>query len=529
MLIDLSNRKTTSNMTTFPKKKSVKQNDYPPIIEHQIDDEVYRVGDHDQELVSNISTNGDSMKLLSLRKSRSITKKSLAAEHGRRLIEHLTRFALDTRQKLTRSQSATDATRILRNNNTRNICTLAKYDPLYEQSNENSDYLTRKRHKTTVEVIDDLNGTDSVYIRSSSEPRDFTYSKSSRRRSQRSLPLLSRSASMHDLTQHTVFRANDLEFGPIIGQGFYGIARTVTLRKTGQIMVMKETKTLDKDAQKIFVKEVQVLKRLIHPNVLKFMGLLLDKDNQMSFLVAGGTLKNIIHDLSMDLTWIQRLRFAKDIAAGMNGQVVVADFGLSRINLDDEEDEEQQNEITLKNQRSTSVTVLTNGNVVVRPKTRRQMLRDRQRYTVVGSPYWMAPEMLKGQCYDERVDIFSFGIMLCEIIGRVQADPDYLPRTQDFGLNVHLFSQKYCNKDCPKQFVAIAIACCDINPNSRPAFCVAHPWLEALALSVETGVSLSTTISNIDSNNIEQNRKKNNNSCSSVLVSNSTLDNVPLR
>lgn len=99
----------------------------------------------------------------------------------------------------------------------------------------------------------------------------------------------------------------------------------------------------------------------------------------------------------------------------------------------------------------------------------------------------MAPEMMKGQCYDERVDIFSFGIMLCEvnllvdfflhvtkrtvnqIIGRVQADPDYLPRTQDFGLNVHLFNQKYCSKDCPKQFIAIAIACCDINPDSRYA------------------------------------------------------------
>ncbi len=45
----------------------------------------------------------------------------------------------------------------------------------------------------------------------------------------------------------------------------------------------------------------------------------------------------------------------------------------------------------------------------------------------------MAPEMLKDQIY-ERVDIFSFGIIFCEIIGRVQADPDYLPRTSDFGL-----------------------------------------------------------------------------------------------
>lgn len=105
-----------------------------------------------------------------------------------------------------------------------------------------------------------------------------------------------------------------------------------------------------------------------------------------------------------------------------NGQVVVADLGLSRINL---EDDEVYSSTTLsepshsirREQRSTSTTITSNGNiVVVRPKTRRQMLRDRQRYTVVGSPYWMAPEMLKGQCYDERVDIFSFGIMLCEVI-----------------------------------------------------------------------------------------------------------------
>jgi len=32
----------------------------------------------------------------------------------------------------------------------------------------------------------------------------------------------------------------------------------VTLRKTGQILVMKETKTFDKEAQKIFVKEVSL-------------------------------------------------------------------------------------------------------------------------------------------------------------------------------------------------------------------------------------------------------------------------------
>jgi hypothetical protein len=41
---------------------------------------------------------------------------------------------------------------------------------------------------------------------------------------------LSRSSSVHDLQRHEVFRANELDFGPIIGQGFYGIARTVSLK-----------------------------------------------------------------------------------------------------------------------------------------------------------------------------------------------------------------------------------------------------------------------------------------------------------
>lgn len=39
----------------------------------------------------------------------------------------------------------------------------------------------------------------------------------------------------------------------------------------------------------------------------------------------------------------------------------------------------------------------------------------KKRYTVVGNPYWMAPEMITGNKYDEKVDIFSFGIIMCEV------------------------------------------------------------------------------------------------------------------
>ena len=50
--------------------------------------------------------------------------------------------------------------------------------------------------------------------------------------------------------------------------------------------------------------------------------------------------------------------------------------------------------------------------------------------SVVGNPFWMAPEVINGKSYDEKADVFSFGIILCELISRLEADPEELPRAR---------------------------------------------------------------------------------------------------
>ncbi|CAG2114393.1 unnamed protein product [Medioppia subpectinata] len=289
---------------------------------------------------------------------------------------------------------------------------------------------------------------------------------------------LSRTKSFRVETKnYRIFRASDLVKGNLLGKGFFGEVYLVTHRQTSEKMVLKELYRMEDEAETNFLKEVAVLGSLSHPNVLHFIGVLY-RDKKLHLLtefISGGTLKELIHDLNRALQWPLRVNFAKDIASGMNylhsmniihrdlnsqnclvredGMVVVADFGLAKI-------------------------IATNNRKYSNNGKRRDR---RKRYTVVGNPYWMAPEMMKGKKYDEKVDIFSFGIILCEIIGRVQADPDYLPRNSDFGLNKIVFKEKFC-ESCPEFFSRIAFLCTEVDPEDRPQFETLERWLTNISV-----------------------------------------------
>ncbi|XP_064459516.1 LIM domain kinase 1-like isoform X2 [Ornithodoros turicata] len=286
-----------------------------------------------------------------------------------------------------------------------------------------------------------------------------------------------------------IFRASDLVQGKLLGKGFFGQVYLVTHKETGEVMVLKELHRLDDEAQKHFLKEVAVLRSLNHENVLRFIGVLY-RDKRLHLVteyVSGGSLRDLLHDSLEPLPWEQRVNLARDIAAGMcylhsmniihrdlnshnclvkeDRTAVVADFGLARI---------------MNDQTTHSAARRFSPATGVKRTTPRKHER-KKRYTVVGNPYWMAPEMMKGKKYDEKVDIFSFGIIMCEIIGRVQADPDYLPRSNDFGLNTVLFKEKFC-ANCPESFYKIAFLCCEIDPEKRPPFELLEKWLAGISL-----------------------------------------------
>ncbi|RMC05979.1 hypothetical protein DUI87_17524 [Hirundo rustica rustica] len=362
------------------------------------------------------------------------------------------------------------------------------------------------RSLSPLDIKENLEGT----LRRRSLRRSNSISKSPGPSSPKEPLLLSRDISRSESLRSSsscsqqIFRPCDLIHGEVLGKGFFGQAIKVTHKATGKVMVMKELIRCDEETQKTFLTEVKVMRSLDHPNVLKFIGVLY-KDKKLNLLteyIEGGTLKDFLRNAD-PFPWQQKVSFAKGIASGMaylhsmciihrdlnshncliklDKTVVVADFGLSRLIV------EERKKPTLE-----------------KPSAKKRTLRKsdrKKRYTVVGNPYWMAPEMLNGQSYDEMVDIFSFGIVLCEIIGQVYADPDCLPRTLDFGLNVKLFWEKFVPADCPPAFFPLAAICCRLEPESRPPFSKLEDSFEALSLYLgELAIPLPSELEELDHN-----------------------------
>ena len=137
-----------------------------------------------------------------------------------------------------------------------------------------------------------------------------------------------------------------------MGEGFFANVKKIISKQTNQEIILKELKlsainnenpplNLETDfksdeqlnslahgdflinyaelnaAHKSFLKEAQVLRNLNHPNVIKFMGIMFTKEKHLNLIleyISGGTLKDIIHNISNVLPWKLRVGYAKDIS-----------------------------------------------------------------------------------------------------------------------------------------------------------------------------------------------------------------------
>eukprot|EP00479_Gromia_sphaerica_P001157 TRINITY_DN1131_c0_g1_i1.p1 TRINITY_DN1131_c0_g1~~TRINITY_DN1131_c0_g1_i1.p1 ORF type:complete len:117 (-),score=16.57 TRINITY_DN1131_c0_g1_i1:51-401(-) len=59
-----------------------------------------------------------------------------------------------------------------------------------------------------------------------------------------------------------------------------------------------------------------------------------------------------------------------------------------------------------------------NGNTLKPPLTRSVSMSQMGHYGVIGTPQWMVPEVMEGQKYNQKIDIYGYGIVLTELLSR---------------------------------------------------------------------------------------------------------------
>ncbi|CAG5118897.1 unnamed protein product, partial [Candidula unifasciata] len=250
-----------------------------------------------------------------------------------------------------------------------------------------------------------------------------------------------------------------------------------THRVTGEEMVMKINK--DTANRSSALREVQLMNKLSHPNILRFLGVCVHEGqlHALTEYISGGTLEDLLANKQEELPWFLRIRLSLDIAKGMQYLHLEGVF---------HRDLTTKNILIKKGDNRNYQAVIADFGLATKipdPKATEPL-------PPVGCPWWMAPEVINARFYDERADIFSYGIILLEITARIEADPETMPRTKNFGVDY----VKFCEMVdyCPLDFVQLAFKCCQIQPDQRPSSRVIISTIQKIYRNLHTNALSSS-------------------------------------
>jgi serine/threonine protein kinase len=204
-------------------------------------------------------------------------------------------------------------------------------------------------------------------------------------------------------TQAPDIQASEVKVMEKIGGGCFGTVYRGICRGKDVAVKKLHQQTLVDSALEEFKKEVEIMTHLRHPNIVLLMGACTEPGNLMIIteMMPRGDVSSIIHSQNVKISLLKKLHMAKDVAQGMNWLHC------------------SNPPIIHRDVKPTNLLVDDNWNVKICDFGLSTITRDKpvvDNGLAPGTPLWMSPEVLQGKVLNEKVDIYSYGIVLWEML-----------------------------------------------------------------------------------------------------------------
>lgn len=257
------------------------------------------------------------------------------------------------------------------------------------------------------------------------------------------------------------------------GQGASGaVYLAESVMKDGGKVAIKQMDLNLQPRKELIINEILVMKDSQHKNIVNFLDSYLRGSSDLWVIMEymeGGSLTEVIENNDNRLS---------------EKQIAVICFetlkGLQHLH---------NKHIIHRDIKSDNVLLDARGNVKITDFGFCAKLTDQRnkRATMVGTPYWMAPEVVKQKEYDEKVDVWSLGIMTIEMI---EGEPPYLnedPLKALYLIATHgtpKLKKPELLSNSIKRFLSICL-CVDVQHRALTDQLIQHAFIQHKAGSVE--------------------------------------------